>query len=67
MMKIKFTEAEALEAIAARISGTFDNKQLKKLGALHYSETEDVRYILQKTQKQVLCTCIECGGLRGTA
>jgi hypothetical protein len=44
-------ESNALQAIIARIRGEFDNKQLKKLGALSIDTFQDIKRIIELVEK----------------
>ena len=47
-----FTLAEAVEAIEARVSGVWDNKQLKRIGELSTNIKTDIAYIINHLETE---------------
>jgi hypothetical protein len=55
-MSIRLTYQEALQAIAARIQGVFDDPALIKAGALSTDKTADILYIISLPKPILLWT-----------
>ncbi len=55
MKRPRYTPVEALQAIAARIQGVFDDRQLMRLGPLSTDARADVLTIINLTTKPGEC------------